>query len=47
MKARDDIRLRVDRLDDVAGLDLEALYGGFAGEPFTEDSGECVFMACR
>ncbi|MCI2430930.1 class I SAM-dependent methyltransferase, partial [Candidatus Acetothermia bacterium] len=24
---------------DVAGLQLEALYGGFAGEPFTDDSG--------
>ena len=24
---------------DVAGLELEALYGGFAGEPFTDDSG--------
>jgi hypothetical protein len=43
---RYDIRLRVDRLD-VAGLQLEALYGGFAGEPFTEDSGEYVFVARR
>lgn len=31
-------------LIDVAGLKLEALYGGFAGEPFTEDSGEYVFV---
>ncbi|MCI2429709.1 class I SAM-dependent methyltransferase [Candidatus Acetothermia bacterium] len=30
---------------DVAGLQLEALYGGFAGEPFTDDSGEYVFVA--
>jgi ubiquinone/menaquinone biosynthesis C-methylase UbiE len=30
---------------DVAGLELEALYGGFAGEPFTEDSREYVFVA--
>lgn len=32
-------------LIDVAGLELEALYGGFAGEPFTEDSNEYVFVA--
>jgi ubiquinone/menaquinone biosynthesis C-methylase UbiE len=32
---------------DVAGLDLEALYGGFAREPFTEDSREYVFIARR
>jgi SAM-dependent methyltransferase len=32
---------------DVAGLELEALYGGFAGEPFTEDSREYVFVARR
>jgi SAM-dependent methyltransferase len=30
---------------DVAGLELESLYGGFAREPFTEDSGEYVFVA--
>ena len=32
---------------DVAGLELEALYGGFAGEPFSEDSREYVFIARR
>lgn len=32
-------------LIDVAGLRLEALYGGFAGEPFTGDSREYVFIA--
>lgn len=32
-------------LIDVAGLRLEALYGGFAGEPFADDSGEYVFVA--
>jgi SAM-dependent methyltransferase len=32
---------------DVAGLDLEALYGGFAREPFTSDSSEYVFIARR
>ena len=32
---------------DVAGLEVEALYGGFAGEPFTDDSGEYVFVARR
>jgi SAM-dependent methyltransferase len=32
---------------DVAGLEVEALYGGFAGEPFTQDSGEYVFVARR
>ena len=31
-------------LIDVAGLEVEALYGGFAGEPFTEDSREYVFV---
>ena len=30
---------------DVAGLQLEALYGGFAREPFTDDSREYVFVA--
>ncbi|WP_220039772.1 class I SAM-dependent methyltransferase [Nonomuraea aridisoli] len=34
-------------LIDVAGLELEALYGGFAGEPFTEHSREYVFVARR
>jgi ubiquinone/menaquinone biosynthesis C-methylase UbiE len=32
---------------DVAGLEVEALYGGFAGEPFTENSREYVFVARR
>ncbi|HEV8167243.1 MAG TPA: class I SAM-dependent methyltransferase [Actinomycetota bacterium] len=32
---------------DVAGLELEALYGGFAGEPFADDSPEYVFVARR
>jgi SAM-dependent methyltransferase len=31
-------------LIDVAGLELEALYGGFAGEPFDETSREYVFV---
>jgi SAM-dependent methyltransferase len=31
-------------LIDVAGLALEALYGGFAREPFTPDSTEYVFV---
>jgi ubiquinone/menaquinone biosynthesis C-methylase UbiE len=34
-------------LIDVAGLQLEALYGGFGGEPFTDDSGEYVIIARR
>jgi SAM-dependent methyltransferase len=34
-------------LIDVAGLELEALYGGFAGEPFEDASGEYVFVARR
>jgi SAM-dependent methyltransferase len=34
-------------LIDVAGLELEALYGGFAGEPFEDDSGEYVFVTRR
>jgi SAM-dependent methyltransferase len=32
---------------DVAGLRLEAVYGGFAGEPLADDSGEYVFVARR
>lgn len=32
---------------DVADLELEALYGGFAGEPFHDDSPEYVFVARR
>jgi SAM-dependent methyltransferase len=32
---------------DVAGFEVEALYGGFAHEPFTDDSGEYVFVARR
>jgi SAM-dependent methyltransferase len=34
-------------LIDVAGLRLEALYGGFAGEPLADDSREYVFVARR
>ena len=34
-------------LVDVAGLEVEALYGGFAREPFTDDSREYVFVARR
>ena len=30
---------------DVAGLEIEALYGGFEGEPFGDDSSEYVFVA--
>ena len=32
---------------DVAGLRLEALYGGFAGEPLDDGSREYVFVARR
>jgi len=32
-------------LVDVAGLEVEALYGGFAGEPFTGERSEYVFVA--
>jgi SAM-dependent methyltransferase len=32
---------------DVAGLEVEALHGGFAGEPFADDSREYVFVARR
>ena len=32
---------------DVAGLEVEALFGGFAGEPFGDDSPEYVFVARR
>jgi SAM-dependent methyltransferase len=34
-------------LIDVAGLEVEALYGGFEREPFTEDSREYVWVARR
>lgn len=34
-------------LVDVAGLELEALYGGFGGEPHADDSTEYVFVARR
>ncbi len=34
-------------LIDVSGLQLEALYGGFAREPFGDDSGEYVFIVRR
>jgi SAM-dependent methyltransferase len=34
-------------LIDVAGLELEALYGGFGREPFGEASGEYVFVTRR
>ena len=34
-------------LIDVAGLELEALYGGFAGEPLAGDSREYVFITRR
>jgi SAM-dependent methyltransferase len=34
-------------LIDVAGLEVEALYGGFAREPFTDESGEYVFVTRR
>jgi len=34
-------------LIDVAGLELEALYGGAAREPFTEDSGLYFFVTRR
>ena len=34
-------------LIDVADLDLEALYGGFAGEPLGDDDREYVFIARR
>ncbi|HEX8862897.1 MAG TPA: class I SAM-dependent methyltransferase [Actinomycetes bacterium] len=32
---------------DVSGLELEALHGGFGGEPFSDDSQEYVFVARR
>jgi SAM-dependent methyltransferase len=34
-------------LVDVAGLEVDAVYGGFAGEPVTDESRECVFVARR
>jgi hypothetical protein len=34
-------------LIDVAGLHLESLHGGFAGEPFDDESREYVFVVRR
>jgi SAM-dependent methyltransferase len=34
-------------LVDVAGLEVEALHGGFAGEPFDDESREYVFITRR
>ena len=34
-------------LIDVAGFELESLHGGFAGEPFTDESREYVFVVRR
>jgi len=34
-------------LIDVAGLELEAIYSGFVGEPLTDDSTEYVFVTRR
>src|SRR5207248_3857077 len=34
-------------LIDVAGLELESLYAGFASEPFADDSREYVFVTRR
>ena len=34
-------------LIDVAGLELEALYGGFERQPFDDASGEYVFVALK
>jgi hypothetical protein len=31
-------------LVDIAGLEVEALYGGFAHEPFADESREYVFV---
>jgi YD repeat-containing protein len=36
-----------DGLLDVAGLEVEALYGGFGREPFTDESLEIVYVARR
>jgi hypothetical protein len=32
---------------DVSGLEVEALHGGFRGEPFDDESRELVFVARR
>ena len=32
---------------DVAGLEIEALYGGFDRRPFNDESREYVFVAYR
>ena len=36
-----------DGLFDVAGLEVEALYGGFDHEPFTDESLEFVYVTRR
>jgi len=40
-------RADTSSLLDVAGLRLEALYGGFAAEPLDDDSREYIFVARR
>jgi len=45
MRLRHVSRDEMAALLHAAGLEVEALYGGFAGEPFTSSSGEMVWLA--
>ena len=38
-------RFEMEHLLELAGFEVEALYGGFAGEPFTDTSTEMVWVA--
>jgi SAM-dependent methyltransferase len=40
-------RFEAEHLLERAGFTIEALYGGYAREPFTSESAAMVFVACR
>jgi hypothetical protein len=47
MRLRYVFRYEMQYLLELAGFEVEALYGGFAGEPFTDTSSEMVWVARR
>jgi ubiquinone/menaquinone biosynthesis C-methylase UbiE len=40
-------RFEMEHLLELTGFEVEALYGGFSGEPFEDKSGEMVWVASR
>jgi hypothetical protein len=40
-------RFEMQHLLELCGFEVEALYGGFEGEPFTDESTEMVWVARR